>query len=312
MLLNKDILIKWHPKTKEHYESLGYKFTKYGDSFVIKTLDLTKGSDWEVEYTCDYCGKLLKNKYETYNRRKKHNNKDCCKKCQKYKASETYFSRTGFNSPFENPEVIEKIEEKNIEKYGAKNVFELEEFQEIAKQSVREKYGVDNVFQSEEIKEKIKKTNLERYEVEYPTQNKGIMEKIIKSRYENYNGSYNINGQNFINGIPVSKSQVELGNFLGGHINYRINNMMCDIFIEPDIVVEYDGGGHNLSVKINKMSQEDFDKREQEREDKLISKNYKIFRIINSNDEPLELDDIENWLLYEIDNGSLYGIYYIS
>lgn len=87
---------------------------------------------------------------------------------------------------------------------------------------------------------------------------------------------------------------------------------MCDIFIEPDIVVEYDGGGHNLSVKINKMSQEDFDKREQEREDKLISKNYKIFRIINSNDEPLELDDIENWLLYEIDNGSLYGIYYIS
>lgn len=57
MLISKTVLIKWNAKTKKHYVSLGYEFTKMGDSFEVNVNDLTLGSNVLVDVKCDYCGK---------------------------------------------------------------------------------------------------------------------------------------------------------------------------------------------------------------------------------------------------------------
>ena len=45
MLITKTVKVKWNPKTRKHYESLGYEYTKIGDEFEVKVDDLTKGSN---------------------------------------------------------------------------------------------------------------------------------------------------------------------------------------------------------------------------------------------------------------------------
>ena len=54
-LISKTVKIKWSPRTKKHYEELGYIYTKIGDEFEVKVEDLTKGSNEKVECFCDNC-----------------------------------------------------------------------------------------------------------------------------------------------------------------------------------------------------------------------------------------------------------------
>ena len=48
MILTKELDIKWAPSSKKYYEEKGYKFTKLGDTFVVKTEDLSKSSHHKV------------------------------------------------------------------------------------------------------------------------------------------------------------------------------------------------------------------------------------------------------------------------
>ena len=50
MLITKTVKVKWNKKSKEHYVSLGYEFTKTGDVFEVKVEDLTKGSNTIISY----------------------------------------------------------------------------------------------------------------------------------------------------------------------------------------------------------------------------------------------------------------------
>lgn len=82
-------MVKWHGRTREHYEVRGYKFTKSGDEFEVKVEDLSKGSVNKVEYVCDICRGdnqfSEKEKWKTYDQiyymRKKRNGLDICPKC---------------------------------------------------------------------------------------------------------------------------------------------------------------------------------------------------------------------------------------
>ena len=80
-LVNKPVKVKWHPKTKKHYESLGYIFTKYGDEFEVKIEDLTEGSKTKVGCSCDCCGEPLVREYRVYNKCIKEDGKTYCNKC---------------------------------------------------------------------------------------------------------------------------------------------------------------------------------------------------------------------------------------
>lgn len=97
MLLDQKVVVKWNPATKKYYESLGYKWTRNGDTFEIDIKDLPKGSDVKVKYICDYCnGKNQINKkdkwkrYADLNKYRELTGKDCCnnKECKKKKMRE--------------------------------------------------------------------------------------------------------------------------------------------------------------------------------------------------------------------------------
>ena len=84
MLITKTVLVKWHPRNKEHYESKGYLFTKIGDEFEVKVEDLSKHSSVRVDCNCDCfdCQEpLLKVKWSNYLVSLKEDGKYYCYKC---------------------------------------------------------------------------------------------------------------------------------------------------------------------------------------------------------------------------------------
>lgn len=52
--------LNWNSYTRKPYEELGYVFTKIGEEFEIKIIDVLKGSDKMVDMICPICGKEFK------------------------------------------------------------------------------------------------------------------------------------------------------------------------------------------------------------------------------------------------------------
>lgn len=159
----------------------------------------------------------------------------------------TLIDKYGVSSYNKTREGKEKYKNTCLERYGVENSFQNEEFQKKQVNTCLEKYGVENVFQLEEIKNKSKQTMLNKYGVENPLQNDKIKEKAIKNRvitlYEN-------------NSTPTSKQQEYLHNLLGGILNYPEDRFNLDIAYPNDkIYIEYDGGGHDLAVKIGRITE---------------------------------------------------------
>jgi hypothetical protein len=50
MLIDEYVEVKWHWKNKEHYESKGHVFTKFGDSFKIRVEDLPPVARQKISY----------------------------------------------------------------------------------------------------------------------------------------------------------------------------------------------------------------------------------------------------------------------
>jgi len=67
----------WHYTTRNHYEDLGYKFTRYRDKIKVKVKDLLLSSNVEVPVNCDYCGVNYKLVYCTANENVMQVCKDC-------------------------------------------------------------------------------------------------------------------------------------------------------------------------------------------------------------------------------------------
>ena len=98
MLLSKKVIIIWGNRNQLHYISKGYKFTKIGDKFKVNIKDITKHSSTIVEIKCDYCNKIYKLKYTTYNKNKIRGcviDKDACKDCKQLKINETILNKYG-------------------------------------------------------------------------------------------------------------------------------------------------------------------------------------------------------------------------
>lgn len=97
--------------------------------------------------------------------------------------------------------------------------------------------------------------------------------KQAKSLYENGN-------------VACSNQQKYLNNLFGGKLNYPIGKYNVDIcFPEEKIYIEYDGGGHDLRVKLNLLTYDEFNKKEISRNYYLMRRGWKQIRIISSNDK---------------------------
>lgn len=119
----------------------------------------------------------------------------------------------------------------------------------------------------------------ERYGVNHPMQNFDIHKKSVEGHINNFGKAYN--DCNFINGVPASQVQQKIGEQLEGFVlNYLEDGYYYDMFNKQlNLVIEYNGKGHDLQVRRGKITQEEFEKREQKRV-AAIKKQHKLL-IIN-------------------------------
>lgn len=82
-LITKEVIQKWHPNNRKHYELKGYIFTNWKDEFFVKVEDLTDGSSVFVDVKCDgFCeNNILNIIWGSYKINVKENNKYYCNKC---------------------------------------------------------------------------------------------------------------------------------------------------------------------------------------------------------------------------------------
>ena len=145
------------------------------------------------------------------------------------------------------------------------------------------RYGCKYVFQNREKYDKFKATMIKRYGVDNPTKNKEILNRAIKNTISSF----------YKNGTgPSSKQQRHICNLLNGKLNYPVDKCLLDIaFPDEMIYIEYDGGGHDLSVKFGNLTKEQFNAKEMKRQYYLSSLGWKLIRIKCNNDK-LPSDDI--------------------
>lgn len=95
--------------------------------------------------------------------------------------------------------------------------------------------------------------------------------------------------------IATSKQQLYIHSLLGGELNYCTGKCFLDIaFLDEKIYLEYDGGGHDLSVKLGKMSKEELERKEMKRYYALKSEGWKCIKVISENDKIPSDEDIKS------------------
>lgn len=162
---------------------------KIGDVVKIPISILSKSSHYEIDITCDYCGKELKVPYKRYNLNTKVVNKYACtsKECSNKKIKDVCQVKYGVDNPFQAEFVKEKSKETIKEKWGVEHQMHVDEVKDKIKKTCLEKYGVDSYTKTDEYLEKTKNTNLEKYGVEHTTKTIEGVEKRKKTRIKNGN-----------------------------------------------------------------------------------------------------------------------------
>lgn len=206
MLLTKIAVIKWNNKNRKYYESLGYKFTKNGDSFEVPVEYLTPSSKAEVEVLCDFCKEtVVKKKYQMYIKQHLPKYGDCCAKCQPIKNKLCCLDKYGVDNGSKTQEAKDKIKEASLEKYGvdnpAKSAQVRRKISVKSKENAKEarakaevtwltKYGTTNIMEVPEIKQRQRNSVFAKYGVYHPKQNKEIKAKERQHNLDKYGYEY--------------------------------------------------------------------------------------------------------------------------
>lgn len=230
----------------------------------------------------------------------------------KKKADATTMSHYGVKNPMQSDIVKNRAIKTNIEKYGVSNAMKSIEIHNKAKNTLIERYGVDNPTKSNEIHQKMVNTLIDNYGVDNPLKSPEIKEKFKASLVEKY-------GVDCVSKIPgvlekskktlykngtckTSTQQEYICNLYNGTLNYPLKKYNFDILVDGNIDVEYDGGGHNLDVKLGNISESDFKQKEIIRNNIIKREGYFIIRLISKTDK-LPSDDV---LLHILDFSKNY------
>lgn len=317
--MTKEVEIKPSGKSIQYYKDKGYD-VKWRQPLVVKVEDLPRGSSVKLEVLCDFCKKEKRTitYYDYMNSIEKYG-EYACNKCAYQKTQMTSLEKYGEVCYSKTEEYKNQRKQDCLERYGVEDYFQTEEFKEKKRQYNLEMYGVDNyaktkechekmestmeklygvkyAFQSNEIKDRAKRTWIEKYGYKNPSCSFEIKEKIRNTNFEKY-GCFNpmqlpeirakMNETLCKNGTQkTSKQQLYLYSLYGGKLNFFVKYYATDIcFQDEKLVIEYDGGGHDLRVKLGRLTQEEFDHKEIVRSSVLKSEGYKQMRIISTNDK---------------------------
>ena len=184
------------------------------------------------------------------------------------------------------------------------------------KEIMLEKYGYEGTMQVPEIREKAYKTCSQKYGYESPFQSLKVREKIAQILYTNTSQK-------------SSKQQRYINNLYYGVLNYPIKCYFADIYLSDDnLIIEFDGSGHALSVVMKSETEEEFKRKEIIRYKLVKKEGYKQMRIISLKDRlPSDqillqmLDDARNyfaqfpnhhWIEFDIDDSIIRNAEYKS
>ena len=328
MILDKEVKVLMVGTNYKYYSELGYEKDKDGYANV-KIEDLKINSHINVNVECDYCNKKSYIKYQSYNKNTQNGaRKYACSSCKNHKYRETCKDKYGYEFATQNPEIKEKTKQTNLERYGVSSHLSCEEVKQKKYETCLEKYGekyticipqaiekrkersielfgAENPFYSSELQDKIHEENIKKYGYSSPAKNAEVYTKIRESMFHN-------------NTCPTSKQQLYLHSLYGGELNYPCKNYAIDILLtEYNIAIEYNGGGHDLNVKLGTISEKEFYRKEIIREKTIKSHGYKIMTI-TSNHDKLPSDEIllkmldvakdyllntnHTWIEFDIDN----------
>lgn len=302
---------------KRYKKEIVYDFNK---TIIVKLEDLLCGSHVEVKVLCDYCGEtMMSMPYCVYLTRVALVDKCGCKKCVGKKQVDCNLFKYGVSNISQLDYVQETIKKNNVLKYGVDNYAKTEECREKMKNMTKFLYGVEYYSQTQEYKEKwhntctekygenyrqqfaekafktfyektgynnplsspdvkaqIEQSCLDRYGVSHPAKSIEVRSKIAKTLYE-YGTAPTSKHQLYIFYVYNKSGKAEL--------NYPVYYYNTDIcFPEEKLIVEYDGGGHDLCVKAGKLTKEEFDQKEIIRNNIIKREGYKIIRIISTKD----------------------------
>lgn len=346
MIITKQVELVTNSKTLNYYKNKGYDCNKVGEILNVKVEDLSKYSRQKILVQCDYCGKILEKSYNDWIKGQEFIQKDSCKNCCYKKTSEVNKLLYGCENVFQVPEVKEKIKLKIQEQYGSEinNISQVKEIQNKKKENLEkklkenptyyddiqaklratsmERYGVEYKQKTSEFQDKKKKTCKEKYGFEFASQSPIVREKVIQTFKQNY-GFDNCSQSPIIknkvlqtrhkkNNFTCSKTQKKLQEIIGGELNYPCEVFAIDIcFPKEKIAIEYNGSGHNLSVKRGYISEKQFLHKEKYREKILFDNDYKIIYFNSKTDilpEPEIIQDVFNYSLNLIENFNKHRI----
>lgn len=218
MLLTENAVVKWNSKNHKYYESLGYKFTKNGDSFEVPVEQLTPSSKAEVEVLCDFCKEVVvKKKYQAYIKQHHIKHGDCCAKCQPIKNKLCCLDKYGVDNGSKTQEAKDKIREVCLEKYGVDNPSKFvqvkqkismkskENAKEVrvkAEATCLEKYGTTNAMEVPEIKRHQQDAIMAKYGVYHPKQSEAIKAKECQHNLDKY-------GYKYVAQVPEFKEKIK-------------------------------------------------------------------------------------------------------
>lgn len=255
----------------------------------------------------------------------------------KEKTKQTCLKKYGVENVYQSSEIKDKIKKNNIEKYGVEYSSQRKDVREKIVNTLIERYGVDNYSKTDEFKTKSKTTFLNNYGVSNPMKSDVIKNKVYDTNIKKYGVQYyklkykklkvtmktryNVEHPFEIPGVkdkalkkmmktfhengtaPCSKQQKLIHELVGGELNYPVDKCMLDIaFPNEMIYIEYDGGGHDLSVKLGTYTCDEFEKKEMRRQYYLNSLGWKLIRIKCKNDKLPSNEKIVN----EISNAKEY------
>ena len=200
MIINDKVKIIGNSRNIKHFKEKGYDIS-VGENIMVSVYDLTNGSIFEIDVTCDICNAEKKVKWSSYYKYT-NNNIDpyYCIKCNIVKRKETCQERYGGNSPTCSKEVVEKIQKTNQEKYG-NNCSLHGNRQEMTESIFIEKYGFKSAAKNEDVKAKIKNTLIERYGIDTPLKNEEFLDKLKKTSLERYGFDNPSKSEEVINNI---------------------------------------------------------------------------------------------------------------
>lgn len=337
MFLDKQVEIMTTGKLIKYYQDLGYN-CGYRTTIMVNIEDLPPRSNKKLNVECDYCHKVFQTTLCDLSRSpiKKH----ACKDCARKKAEEATMIKYGKKCYLATEEGKRKKKESAIKNYGVDNVAKAKEVQEKIKKTNLEKYGTETIgLHNLIIRSHHDKTMLERYGVTSPSLVPEFSQKAHKKSIETIMERYGVDNASKIpeakekireafmknnqsNGIIfASKNQKILNSLYNGILNYPTKYYFLDIYFPNEqIYCEYDGSGHDLNVQMNKISKEEFMKKEVIRYETLKKEGLKLFRIVHkgkslpSTDFLLHMKSFafemlkntnSNWITFDLDNQTI-------